>query len=205
MKPILDNIQDRPEAPTGTSAALALWREGVDPRGTLVQRYLAGRALDLGDDLAGSVLRWHPRVGAMLALFRSIATGEPQAISRTFIDRDGRKLDRKFLGPVSGAAIMLDGFDTVTIGLHVGEGIETCMAGRQLDLRPAWALGSAGAVASFAVLAGIEALSLLREHDQANRRASDACAMRWHAAGRQVFDVWPNRGKDINDAIGGAA
>jgi putative DNA primase/helicase len=52
--------------------ALTLWGQGGDPRGTLVERYLNSRALDLGDDLAGDVLRWHPRIGAMLALFRNI-------------------------------------------------------------------------------------------------------------------------------------
>ena len=66
----------------------------------------------LGDDLAGDVMRWHPRIGAMLALFRNIVTGEPQAISRTFLDREGRKIERKFLGPVGGAAIMLDPVDS---------------------------------------------------------------------------------------------
>jgi putative DNA primase/helicase len=70
-----------------------------------------------------------------------------------------------------------------------------------LGLRPAWALGSAGAIAAFPVLGGVEALSLLREHDDANARAAIACGTRWKAAGREVFNVWPNSGKDVNDAI----
>ncbi len=68
-------------------------------------------------------------------------------------------------------------------------------------LRPTWALGSTGAIARLPVLSGIEALSILRERDEANRAAAEACGARWLAAGREVFDVWPNRGKDINDAI----
>jgi hypothetical protein len=48
-------------------------------------------------------------------------------------------------------------------------------------------------------------MSLLREHDDANKRAADACAARWVAAGRKVFNVRPRPGKDINDAIKGAA
>jgi hypothetical protein len=125
-----------------TGPALVLWREGVDPRPTVVKLYLNRRALDLGDDLAGEVLRWHPRIGAMLALFRNVLTGEPQAVSRTFLDREGRKLGRKFLGPVAGTAVMLDAFDIVLEGLHIGEGVETCMAARRLGLRPCWALGA---------------------------------------------------------------
>jgi hypothetical protein len=74
---------------TTTEDALALWRPAVDPRRTLVERYFnIERNLNLSADLAGEVLRWHPGVGAMLALFRNIETGAPQAVSRTFLDRD---------------------------------------------------------------------------------------------------------------------
>jgi hypothetical protein len=97
--------------------AIALWGQGVDPRGTLAERYLASRRLALENDVAGKVLRWHSGVGAMLGLFRNIATEQPQAVSRTFLDPEGHKLGRKFLGPVGGAAIMLDASDTVLGGL----------------------------------------------------------------------------------------
>ena len=139
----------------------------------------------------------------MLALFRNIVTDEPQAISRTFLDHEARKRERKFLGPVGGAAIKLDADEDVLGGLHIGEGIETCMTARMLGLRPAWALGSAGAIAAFPVLNGVECLTLLREHDQANRDASDACAARWAAAGREVINIEPLAGKDLNDTIKG--
>lgn len=148
---------------TTTTAALALWRQGVDPRRTIAKQYMASRRLDLGEDLAGDVLRWHLGTGALLALFRDIATDEPRAIARTFVDAEGRKLGRKFLGPVAGCAVKLDPDDEVLEGLHVGEGVETGMAARQLGLRPCWALGSAHAVAAFRVLAGVECLTLLAE------------------------------------------
>ena len=70
-----------------------------------------------------------------------------------------------------------------------------------LGLRPSWALGSAGAIATFPVLSGVECLSLLREHDEANKQASDACAAVWMTAGRVVLDVLPRAGKDVNDSI----
>jgi putative DNA primase/helicase len=187
------------------AAAIALWRSSVDPRGTHVEKYLNSRKLRLDDDIAGSVLRWNPKIRAMVALFRNIETNKPQAITRTFLNQEGWKIERKFLGPVSGAAIKLDDDADVTTGLHIGEGIETCLAARQLGLKPAWALGSCLAIAAFPVLAGVQALSILREHDEANRSSADVCGTRWHAAGRQVFDVWPKVGKDVNDAIRGAA
>ena len=183
------------------AAALALWAAGVDPRGTPVKRYLRSRQLILDDDIAGYVLRWHPHVRAMLALFRDIRTDEPRAISRTFLDGEGNKLGRKFLGPVKGAAVKLDSDETVLGGLHVGEGIETCLSARQLGLKPCWALGSDRGLASFPLLSGIKALSILREHDEANTKAAIACGTRWKTASREVFDVWPNAGKDVNDAI----
>ena len=184
-----------------SAVALALWQEGVDPRGTLGDVYLASRGLALEPGISRA-LRWHAGAGAMLALFRNINTGEPQAVSRTFLDLEGRKLERKFLGPVGGAAIALDPSAAVTHGLHIGEGVETCLAARQLGLRPTWALGSAGAIAAFPVLAGVECLSILVELDAgASDRATAACAERWASAGREVIIVSPTTGKDLNDGV----
>ena len=45
---------------------------------------------------------------------------------------EARKIERKFLGPVAGAAIKLDADEDVLGGLHIGEGIETCLAARML-------------------------------------------------------------------------
>ena len=67
----------------------------------------------------------------MVALFRDITTAKPCGIHRTFLDCNGRKLDRKMLGRARDAAIKLDQDGDVTLGLHVGEGVETCMAARQ--------------------------------------------------------------------------
>jgi putative DNA primase/helicase len=185
--------------------AIELWRASVEPRDTVVERYLSSRGLELSDDIAGTILRWNAGIGAMVSLFRNIQTNERQAICRTFLDKDGNKLERKFLGPVGGAAVKLDPDEDVLTCLYVGEGVETCLAARQIGLKPTWALGSCMAIGAFPVLSGIECLSILRENDEANRRNADACAMRWHSAGKQVFNVKPNVGKDINDAILGAA
>jgi hypothetical protein len=181
--------------------ALSLWAAGVDPRGTMAERYLASRSLELGDDVAGAVLRWHSGIRAMLALFRSIKGDEPRAVSRRYLDPEGNKLGRKFLGPVGGAAIKLDTDENVLSGLHIGEGVETCMSARQLGMRPTWALGSAGAIAAFPVLSGVEYLTLLGENDDTSACVVETCATRWHAAGRAVLITRAVGGKDLNDAI----
>jgi len=185
--------------------ALAIWEASVDPLHTPAEQYFASRKLMLDDVTAGAAIRWNGRIGAMVCLFRNIRTGEPQAISRTFLDADARKLERKFLGPTKGAAVMLDPFDSVTAGLHVGEGVETCLAARQLHLRPVWALGSTGTIAKLPLLSGVETLTLLAENDLASPRAVEECAARWHAAGREVLINRPIGGKDLNDAIKGDA
>jgi hypothetical protein len=192
----------KPEPPIERNHVVPiLWEAGVDPRGTPVERYLNSRKLELGEDIAGSVLRWHAGIGAMLALFRHIETDEPQALSRTFLDANARRVERKFLGPVGRAAIKLDPDERVNGGLHIGEGIETCMAARQLGKKPTWALGSAGAIANFPVLSGVETLTFLREHDDANERAVHECASRWLATGHKLRNIWPTTGKDLNDAL----
>ena len=157
---------------TTTESAIRIWRASVDPRGTAVERYLTSRGLTLDDDVVGSVIRWNPAAqwrddrrpkAAMVCLMRSVANGEPQAASLTFLVGDATKTSRIFIGPTRCAAVMLDPFDEVLGGLHIGEGVETCMtAARRYDLRPCWALGCAGAVAGFPVLGGVECLTLCK-------------------------------------------
>jgi putative DNA primase/helicase len=89
----------------------------------------------------------------------------------------------------------------VLAGLHIGEGIETCMTARLLGLRPTWALGSAGEIGKFPVLNGIERLTILAEHDEANRIGRQLCGERWDQAGREVLINYSVVGKDLNDAI----
>jgi putative DNA primase/helicase len=60
------NVDD--SASIRTADALKLWGESVNPRRTIAELYLAGRGLDLGEDIAAEVLRWHPRTKALFAL-----------------------------------------------------------------------------------------------------------------------------------------
>lgn len=172
--------------------------------------YLAGRGLKAPPECLGTVIRYHPALRfdgatspAMVCLYRDIVTDAPCGIHRTFLDPNGVKLGRKMLGRTAGAAIKLDDDADVLEGLTIGEGVETCLAARQLGFRPCWALGSAGAVAAFPVLPAIEALTILLEDDKngANARAAAVCAERWMAAGREVLTVRPIAGGDVNDAL----
>jgi hypothetical protein len=209
--------RSRPVTPPADriAAAITLWKTAIDPRGTRVERYLATRGLDLPDDIAGRVARYHDacpwraedglieRRPAMLTAFRAIADDRLVAVHRTALTDDGRKIDRRMLGPVAGAAIKIDADIDVEQGLTICEGFETGLAGRELGFRPVWALGSAGAIAAFPVLSGIEALTILAETDDsgANAKAVRACGSRWAAADREVIVATPRMTGDMNDAL----
>jgi putative DNA primase/helicase len=189
------------------SAALRLWREAGDAKGTLAERYLASRGLEL-DDRARRVLRFHPRlrfdgreVPGLVALLSDLRTDEPCGIHRTFLGPDAAKLDRRMLGRARGAAIKLDPDDEVTLGLVIAEGVESALAARMLGYRPTWAVGSAGAIGNLPVLPGIEGLTILGEDDAASAREARKCARRWIEAGADVSLLEPIGGGDANDVL----
>jgi hypothetical protein len=104
------------------------------------------------------------------------------------------------LGIVHRAAVMLDPFGPE---IAIGEGIETCMAARQLGIRPTpcWALGSVGAISFFPLLNGVKRLMILGETGKASRDAIRLCVPRWRDAGRQVRVIMPEIGSDLNDEL----
>ena len=202
------------ESENRIARALAIWNESQDPRGTLAERYLKDeRNLALLSDLANAVLRFHPacpweneRVPALIALFRDIHSDEPTGIHRRRLTADGRKAGKpKMLGRAVGSAIKLDSDEMVTHSLVIGEGVETVLSARQFGFKPAWALGSAGAIGAFPVLSGVEAIRLLTEDDTTgnNARAVNACGTRWQEAGRDVKTLASKIGGDLNDALRG--
>jgi putative DNA primase/helicase len=193
--------------------AQALWNEGVDPRGTVAEKYLHARHLELDDEIALNVLRFHPRtpwynkdilctvlIPCLIAAFTSIDGNVVTGIHRIRLDRPALwpKTERKMLGVIGGAAVKLD---PATDVLAIGEGVETCMAARQLGHRPAWALGSAGAISRFPLIEGVRELRILGETGEASREAVQTCGHRWHAAGRKVKVVMPDVGSDLNDEL----
>jgi hypothetical protein len=196
--------------------ALRIWNEASAVNGTLAEEYLRRRGLIIPEDDAA--LRFYspcPFNGttypALIALFRDIHSNEPKAIHRIALGPGGWVIGKKMLGPVSGCAVKLDADENVEQGLTIGEGIATVLAGRQLGFRPAWALGSAGAIRAFPVLTGIEALTILVDNDaadgngrQAGQRAALECSQRWTAVGKEVHRVVPRReGADMADLIEG--
>ncbi|MCJ2086378.1 toprim domain-containing protein [Methylobacterium sp. E-005] len=204
--------QERREAQKRQRQAAEIWRGTRDPRGSVVDAYLRSRGLALLDG-AHETLRYHPAcpwglnetVPAMVAPLRDIATGELRGVHRTALGQDGRKMGRRMLGIAAGSAIMFDPIAGADGFLIVGEGIETVLTARQhLGLRPAWALGSAGGIASLPPLPGVHNLVVLGENDAngASEKAFNSVGIRWHDAGRNAEIIRPPANcKDLNDTV----
>jgi Toprim domain len=202
--------------------ALRLWRQAFEPRGTLVEAYLRNRRLELPGEAANEAIRFHPDCPfgpgssarpAMVCLVRNIVSNEPQGLQRTALAPDGTaikrdgKTFRMSLGMIAGGAIKLGPDEDVTQGLCIGEGVETCLAARQMGLRPVWSAVSTGGVKNFPVLPAIDGLHIFKENDLNGVSAKDveACARRWYGAGHDVIIVEPDTAKDLNDELQAAA
>jgi hypothetical protein len=150
-------------------------------------------------------LRWHPALRhpsghlgpALVALITDVRHPERRlSLHRTWIGADGRKADietpRLLLAghPKAGGVIRLWPDDWVTTGLGVAEGIETALAAAK-RFTPVWAAIDATNLGSFPVLAGIEALTIVADHDQAGVNSALNLGRRWRQAGREVFVLYP--------------
>ena len=192
--------------------AVEIWDDAVDPRGTLAEQYLKSRAIVLSDDVANTVLRFHPAcpwrdentgttifVPALVAAFRSVDDDKVTGIHRIALTADGAKIGRRMFGVVHRAAVKLD---PVGETLAIGEGVETCLAARMLGYAPAWALGSVGTISFFPVIDSVKRLQILGEAGEASARAVRLCNRRWQKAGRKVQLVMPDDGfSDLNDEL----
>ena len=168
-----------------------------------------GISIDGVPDQGG--LRWHPSCPwengtkpCVVGRYTTAGDNKPRGIWRRPIE--GGK--PKALGPTAGCVIRLWPDSAVEIGLVFGEGVETTLAAstriehRATLLQPAWAAGSAGNMANFPVLSGIEALTILVDNDAAGERAADQCRARWGAAGREVTLLKPNLANaDFNNVV----
>jgi hypothetical protein len=199
-----------------------IWNESKPPAGTAVETYLARRKLALPPSEA---IRFHPacpfgknadgrtiRTPAMVALVRGIISNEPQAIHRTAISAAGEPVEiegrkRMTLGPIAGGAVKLTADEDVTIGLGIGEGIESTLSLLHLPEgewvgSPVWSLLNEGGLRAFPLLAGIETLVIAVDNDPPGVRAAREVTQRWMAANREVllFEA-TEAGADLNNVV----
>jgi hypothetical protein len=196
-------------------AAERIWREAGPIVGSGGAAYLAARGIDLTEVPGHGGLRWHKRcpwgsgtAPCIVARYTNAVTAAPRGIWRR--PTNGEK--PKSLGPTGGCVIELWPRELVVEGALVvlGEGVETTLAAatrltwRGHYLRPAWASGSAGGMAGFPVIACVESIILLVDHDdnRTGELASEQCEVRWLAAGRETQRLMPEGvGEDFNDLV----
>ena len=203
----------KPDKAEKCARALRLWGEATPIAGTLAARYLADtRGINLAElpTDVDAVLRFHPRCPfngsfhpCLIALMRDVLTDEPTGIHRIALTLDARKIERRMLGKIGAVKLWPAGSQLV-----IGEGIETvlaaatCILYENAPLRPAWALTSTGPFAQFPVIADVERLILLIDHDDEGIAAANACTGRWTRARRTVVKLMPDEaGADFNDLI----
>ncbi len=234
-RPPPKRVAEKPALKKKTSSDwMRLWREARPILGTLAERYLRAPKSEGGREITelppdpDESLRFHSEVifgktddgawryvPALLALVRDVINSKPIGLQRIGLTKDGRKLDRMALGNIGGGCVKLWLDEEVTAGLVLGEGVETTLAAatriehRGTLLRPAWAALFADNMAKFPVLPGIDALTLLVDHDEpdqhgrrAGQDAAAECARRWSEAGREVIRLTPTKlGYDFNDVV----
>jgi phage/plasmid primase-like uncharacterized protein len=196
----------------------AIWRASSVLGSPDAVNYFAKRGINIHDAPDHGGLRFHPRclweggaTPAIIGRFTTALGNEPRGIWRRPLT--GEK--PKTLGPMAGCIIRLWPDEAVEQGLVIGEGVETVLAAatriqhKGTLLQPAWAACVAGNIKHFPVLSGIEALTILVDHDHADARgrhagqeAAAACTARWSAAGREVIRLTPKAlGADFNDVV----
>jgi phage/plasmid primase-like uncharacterized protein len=198
--------------------AEAIWRE-TSPLGQDAITYLANRRININQVPEHGGLRFHPRCQwpgnitkpCIIGRFTTALGNEPRGILRRPIT--GEKAIA--LGPMGGCVIRLWPDEAVEQGLVIGEGVETVLSAatriwhRGTLLQPAWAVCVANNLKNFPILPGIEALTVLVDHDRpdlrdrrAGQEAAAECAARWSAAGCEVIRLTPKAlGADFNDVV----
>ena len=193
---------------------LQFWHQ-CSPLSGVALQYLKARRCFIPP--ADGDLRWHPSVKhspsgytgpALVALITDAVTGKALSLHRTWITTTGKANvtpARLVLGghATKGGCIRLWPDESVTTGLALGEGIETCLSLAHA-FSPVWATIDAGHLADFPVLPGVEALTIARDNDMAGIKAAQECAARWVKAGRTVR-VTMQQANDTNDILKGAA
>ena len=213
--PPIDAEEERERA-RKLALAERIWSKAVHIGGTPGALFFSKRGIDITLTPDFGSLRWHSKcpwgkndtAPCIVARYTDAITGEPRGIWRRPIN--GAK--PKALGPMAGCVIRLWPDDAITTALVLGEGVETTLAAalhithRSTLLQPAWAAGCADSMANFPVLAGIETLTLLVDHDRNGKgqEAAAECARRWVSAGREVIRLTPHElGADFNDIVVG--
>jgi hypothetical protein len=197
-------------------AARRLFRMSTPIAGTLASTYLRGRGICVTPDMAA--LRFHPRCwyrreadsldggrDAWPAMIAGVtdSDGVVTGVHRTWLDPSGRgkapvDAPRRAMGHLLGHAVR---FGPVCDVLAAGEGIETMLSLRQVFANlPLAAALSAAHLAAMGFPPGLRRLYIVRDNDNAGRRAAEALTARAQAEGITALTL-VSRLSDLNDDL----
>jgi len=217
-KPIARPLQQdlKQEKQNRIQWARRVWSECRPASGTLIDKYLSSRGIDVAR-LPGGIppsIRFHPGLrhadtGLMFpAMVAAVQDGKRKmcGIHRTFLQHDGSgkalvASAKKMAGVVWGGGVRLC-HAASTLG--VAEGIETALSVRMVTGLPVWVAGSLGNMAAIELPPVVKDLILCvdGDGDQAALEKNLEKAFSFHAArGCQVRVARPPTGMDFNDML----
>ncbi len=203
----------KPAAARWSDRAERIWQQTVPLRGTIGEVYLRTRHCVLPPD--DSDLRFLPArdnfAPCLVGRISDFVTNEPMSLHFTRLKDDGNgkagtDRDRLMLGghAKKGGVIRLWPDEAVTLSVAIGEGIETCLTAARFHT-PVWCAIDAGNLGGLPVVAGIESLLVVADHDPAGEQAAREIRARWRRAGRVAVGIYPVAlGADLNDEVSAA-
>ena len=200
-----------PDDKARTVAALRVWCQSVPALGTLVEKYLSTRAINLAPPVTlkfHASLR-HPagdRFPAIVALITNGANNRPIGVHRTYLTGDGTgkasvKPNKMMLGPCRGGSVRLG---AMTAPLLIGEGLETCLSAMQATGLSAWAALSTSGMTALVLPTDVRDIVLIADGDPAGERAAVVAAHRFSGEARRVRIAPAPSGTDFNDMLRGS-
>jgi len=207
----LPNFPRRPDARSQvdkTELIKRLWEETIQPKGSLVEKYLGSRGITCAVPVD---LRFHPCLKhkpsgqyfpAMVAAIRD-TKGHLQAVHRTFLDLKGQKArvdnPKMSLGPLQGCTIQLEEPTTV---LGLAEGIETAMSAMQMSQIPVWCAVNAGNMKEILLPGCVREVVIFADNGSPGQKAATDAAAIFTQDGLKVCIAYPpDPYEDFNDLL----
>jgi len=184
--------------------ARTIWRGAVPATGTVAETYLRSRGLQLAipDSIRFARLRYGKSGPLYPVLVAVIANANSQliGIQRTYLNSDGTgkaavPKQKLSLGRVAGGAIRLA---PAARSMFVTEGLEDGLTLQQEIGRATWVAAGAGNLPSMILPAGVEAVVVGGDADEAGRSAAAKAVAAFAGRGIRARATFPAVGKDFN-------
>jgi DNA primase len=184
--------------------ARQIWKAAGPVKGTIGQKYLHRRGLDLELLPPDLPLRfgWFPCKGlqgecpTLVAAFTDLS-GNVASIQRIFLTRDGQKISsehpgipaKQCLGSSLGAAVKLTaGHNHIIIAESVEDGLTLA---QEVQGSTVWAVAGAGKIPGVVLPEACRSITIAPDNDRAGRAAADRAEPLFRMQGKAVASAFP--------------